>query len=424
MIFGLASPRTKRALDVLVAATGLLAFAPFGVVVTLILRFGKEGRVLHRSPRLGCDRRAARLLISGPGSGRLHDAGGRPFERLRFCVLGREVRMQGRRPGEHPQLTRLGRLLRRTGFERWPELWCVLRGEMSAVGPRAPTLDFQHCLAEHCPEWNSVVGLLRPGLLTPRGSHAPRSRSLMARLVEDRLQCESYLRLMAEASPLKTLWHDLLTIASSLRPRPVVNVGNSAIRLDYPHRFSRLELNPAELCRSTPAEQGAEVLGTSQGFTAWWYPPRHAEAFSALPRRDEVLDALASRWSLDDDGALRAELDLPGASGKGEDEICVDMPSALHELHHVADHLMPLFEAAGRASGDKLMATRLGMLLLEMCCSVPAGAEGRRLLRLRFGDQGLRLDVSGREEEVSSRRAEAAFPARLLASVGAASGKL
>lgn len=106
----------KRTLDLLVAAVALILLSPVILIVALLVLVTMGRPILFRQQRPG-----------------LH---GRPFAMLKFRTmredpaLGTGVASDGRR------LTRLGRFLRRTSLDELPELWNILKGDMSLVGPR------------------------------------------------------------------------------------------------------------------------------------------------------------------------------------------------------------------------------------------------------------------------------------------------
>jgi exopolysaccharide biosynthesis polyprenyl glycosylphosphotransferase len=126
---------TKRAMDVVGATLLLTAFAPVMALIAVAIKLDSRGPVLFRQQRVG------------------HR--GRPFGLLKFrtMVFGAERRRdallaESKEPGwlhlEHdPRITRVGRVLRHTSLDELPQLWNVLRGEMSLVGPRplVPTED-------------------------------------------------------------------------------------------------------------------------------------------------------------------------------------------------------------------------------------------------------------------------------------------
>ncbi|UCM89136.1 exopolysaccharide biosynthesis polyprenyl glycosylphosphotransferase [Streptomyces marincola] len=109
----------KRGLDIAVACAALLAAAPLLALCALAVRLSEGPGVLFRQTRVGED--------------------GRPFAMLKFRTLRpadeREAATRWTVAGD-PRLTPVGRLLRRTSLDELPQLWNVLRGDMSLVGPR------------------------------------------------------------------------------------------------------------------------------------------------------------------------------------------------------------------------------------------------------------------------------------------------
>jgi sugar transferase EpsL len=106
----------KRALDVLVAAAMLLAGLPLlGAIAAMIL-------VTQGPPVLFSQERAGRH--------------GRPFRILKFRTMRDATDSSGNSLPDELRLTRVGSLLRRTSLDELPQLWNVLRGDLSLVGPR------------------------------------------------------------------------------------------------------------------------------------------------------------------------------------------------------------------------------------------------------------------------------------------------
>jgi FlaA1/EpsC-like NDP-sugar epimerase/lipopolysaccharide/colanic/teichoic acid biosynthesis glycosyltransferase len=108
----------KRVLDILLAGTGLVLLVPVYAAVAIALRREGGGPILFRQVRVGRDFR--------------------PFEILKFrtMVQGAERMGPGITPGRDPRVTRLGAFLRWTKLDELPQLWNVVRGDMSLVGPR------------------------------------------------------------------------------------------------------------------------------------------------------------------------------------------------------------------------------------------------------------------------------------------------
>jgi lipopolysaccharide/colanic/teichoic acid biosynthesis glycosyltransferase len=112
----------KRCLDAIVAGLALIVLSPVLLAVAIVVR-GFIGRpVLFRQCRAG-----------------LH---GRPFRIVKFRTMRDTHDGAGKLlPDEH-RLTRVGRFLRATSLDELPELWNVLRGDMSLVGPRPLLMDY------------------------------------------------------------------------------------------------------------------------------------------------------------------------------------------------------------------------------------------------------------------------------------------
>jgi lipopolysaccharide/colanic/teichoic acid biosynthesis glycosyltransferase len=108
--------RGKRLFDVLGASAALVASSPVQLVAAGTIRWKMGAPVLFRQERPGRD--------------------GRPFTLLKFRTMTDAVRADGSLRDDEERLTRLGRLLRSTSVDELPELWNVLRGDMSLVGPR------------------------------------------------------------------------------------------------------------------------------------------------------------------------------------------------------------------------------------------------------------------------------------------------
>ena len=115
----------SRALDIVIAALGLLLLSPVLVLAALFIRLEGGGPVIYRQRRVGRH--------------------GQEFElrKLRTMVAGSDPVGVGTVVArDDPRVTRIGRFLRRTSLDEIPNLVNVLRGEMAIVGPR-PTIEAQ-----------------------------------------------------------------------------------------------------------------------------------------------------------------------------------------------------------------------------------------------------------------------------------------
>ncbi|CAN5354936.1 sugar transferase [soil metagenome] len=112
----------KRGMDVVLAGTALTITAPLLLVVALLVLIDVGPPVLFRQTRPG-----------------LHGA---PFDLVKFRTM-RDLRDPGGKPlANELRLTRFGRLLRATSLDELPELWNVLKGDMSLVGPRPLLMEY------------------------------------------------------------------------------------------------------------------------------------------------------------------------------------------------------------------------------------------------------------------------------------------
>ena len=112
----------KRIIDILGAGLGLLLVSP--VLAIVAYKIGREmgSPVLFRQTRPGRH--------------------GRPFQMIKFRTMRDEIGTDGRPLPDAERLTKLGRFLRASSLDELPELWNVLKGEMSLVGPRPLLMEY------------------------------------------------------------------------------------------------------------------------------------------------------------------------------------------------------------------------------------------------------------------------------------------
>jgi lipopolysaccharide/colanic/teichoic acid biosynthesis glycosyltransferase len=108
----------KRLFDILAAVAGLLLLSPVLLTVAVAVRLGSAGPVFFRQERIG--------------------RGGRPFHIFKFRTMVQDAAKMGGPItfGDDPRITPIGRWLRRTKLDETPQLFNILVGDMSAVGPR------------------------------------------------------------------------------------------------------------------------------------------------------------------------------------------------------------------------------------------------------------------------------------------------
>jgi len=143
----------KRALDVAIAGAAHILLAPVFLLAVVLIKLDSPGPVLYAAPRAGRK--------------------GRAFRCYKFRTMVRDadnlkesLRGQNQRSGpffkvtNDPRITRVGRFLRRYSLDELPQLWNVLKGEMSLVGPRPHPLDDVSAYAiEHLPRLDVTPGI-------------------------------------------------------------------------------------------------------------------------------------------------------------------------------------------------------------------------------------------------------------------------
>ena len=164
-LIGLRPPRLsrssaflKRWLDILGAAVGLTALAPLAGVVSLAIKFDSRGPVLFRQVRMGAGDRTFRIVKFRTMAADAENQKAGVAHLNKHAQNGGDARMF--KIERDPRVTRVGRILRRFSIDEVPQLWNVLRGEMSLVGPRPLILD-EHA---HVSDWGERRLDLRPGI--------------------------------------------------------------------------------------------------------------------------------------------------------------------------------------------------------------------------------------------------------------------
>ena len=135
----------KRVFDCVTAAIGLLLLSPVLLVLSLLVKLSSSGPVLYRQERIG--------------------RGGKPFHIAKFRSMfedadncGPQITSAGDR-----RVTSVGRTLRRLKLDELPQLWNVLNGDMSLVGPRPEVPRYVECYSIS----QRKVLTVRPGITDP-----------------------------------------------------------------------------------------------------------------------------------------------------------------------------------------------------------------------------------------------------------------
>ncbi|TFD52137.1 sugar transferase [Cryobacterium frigoriphilum] len=124
----------KRALDVVACGASLIALAPLLAVIALLIRFTSPGPVLFAQERVGRDGHTFRMLKFRSMENNAEDNLGKLREDNQGAGLLFKLK-------DDPRVTRIGRFLRKHSLDELPQIWNVLVGDMSLVGPRPPLPD-------------------------------------------------------------------------------------------------------------------------------------------------------------------------------------------------------------------------------------------------------------------------------------------
>lgn len=132
----------KRAFDIAVALAGLLLLLPLLSVVALLIKVGSPGPIFFKQERVG--------------------RGFRPFLIYKFRTMVQDAPRLGAAitSGNDPRITRIGRILRKTKLDELPQLFNVLKGDMSLVGPRPEVRPYAELFRE---DYEQILKI-RPGI--------------------------------------------------------------------------------------------------------------------------------------------------------------------------------------------------------------------------------------------------------------------
>jgi sugar transferase (PEP-CTERM system associated) len=134
-----------RVASTLVAAIGLILFLPLFPFVVLLVRLSSPGPVFFRQERVGLN--------------------GKIFNVYKFRTMGVNAEAEGAQWAKKndPRVTPVGQFMRKSRLDEVPQLWNVLKGDMSFVGPRPERPEFVSWLAKELPFYD-VRNMIRPGL--------------------------------------------------------------------------------------------------------------------------------------------------------------------------------------------------------------------------------------------------------------------
>lgn len=134
----------KRLFDIIASSLALLVFAPVGLIIVIVLRCTGEGEIFYRQKRVGRNEK--------------------PFEVLKFATMLKDSPNMGTgtiTQKNDPRVLPIGKFLRKTKLNEVPQLWNILIGDMSVVGPRPLTKDTRDYIPDEILE---EIKDVQPGL--------------------------------------------------------------------------------------------------------------------------------------------------------------------------------------------------------------------------------------------------------------------
>jgi exopolysaccharide biosynthesis polyprenyl glycosylphosphotransferase len=136
---------SKRIFDLFFAIVLLIISLPFWLIIGLIVKLGSMGSIFYRQTRIGQQ--------------------GKPFVLTKFRSMRKDAEKDGPKMAQKndPRITKFGKFLRKTRIDELPQLWNIIKGEMSFVGPRAERPEFHQELKEKIPFYQERY-LIKPGL--------------------------------------------------------------------------------------------------------------------------------------------------------------------------------------------------------------------------------------------------------------------
>jgi lipopolysaccharide/colanic/teichoic acid biosynthesis glycosyltransferase len=135
-------PLVKRLLDVVLASVALLVVSPVFYIIIIFVRLNSSGSVFFKQQRFGKDFKPFQLV------------------KFRSMTVAKDPLQEEFEPGDDTRVTRVGSFLRRTKLDELPELFNVLNGNMSVVGPRPEVEKYVRAYPEDFKE----ILRIRPGL--------------------------------------------------------------------------------------------------------------------------------------------------------------------------------------------------------------------------------------------------------------------
>ena len=154
----------KRFIDLSVAAILAVLFLPLWVIIPILIKLDSSGSVLFSQPRVGKDGKLFQILKF---RSMVDNADELLWKDPRYEKLRQKFQHQDWKLANDPRMTRVGKVLRKLSVDEFPQLFNVLSGEMSVVGPRAyreKELEVQRKKYPSTEKWIEEALTTKPGI--------------------------------------------------------------------------------------------------------------------------------------------------------------------------------------------------------------------------------------------------------------------
>jgi len=182
----------KRAFDIITSILVLIVGLPFYILIGVLVKMGSKGRIFYTQERRGL--------------------GGRPFDIIKFRSMKMDAEATGPQLSseEDPRITKMGKFLRKTRIDEFPQFWNVLVGDMSLVGPRPERQFFIDQIIQKAPHYKRLQKI-KPGITSwgqVKYGYAENVDEMVERLQYDLL----YLENISLVLDLKILIYTVLIV--------------------------------------------------------------------------------------------------------------------------------------------------------------------------------------------------------------------
>jgi exopolysaccharide biosynthesis polyprenyl glycosylphosphotransferase len=186
----------KRSFDVVASSLGLLVTAPLFPIISVAIKLDSRGPVFFNQTRAGLDGHPFKMH-------KFRTMVADAEERLADVVRLDDLREPVFKLSDDPRITRVGRVLRRLSLDELPQLWNVLRGEMSIVGPRPEQVELvERYRPEHRFRLSVKPGITGPMQVFGRGDLSFHERLAVELDYIENLSLARDLRIIAETVPV------------------------------------------------------------------------------------------------------------------------------------------------------------------------------------------------------------------------------